>query len=317
MLNHTTAQMLMFFSFVSTLMNAHHTAQIGDIAMIHTTKHIESADGTSLFIQSWASTQHEQDRAIVAVVHGWNEHGGRYKNLVNALVPHGIRVMTVDLRGNGQSAGQRGHIEAWADYRHDVEAFLADIRAHHPTSPLFLYGHSMGGLVVLEAVLRAPNLPLRGVITSSPFLSEPNLPAVVKWLLRRLATIAPRLSLNPGAPTATISRDPSVVAAYIADPYAHNRTTPRTAVELERTQHWVQAHAMELHYPYLLFYGTADALVPPQMSEKLFEQVASADKTCHAYEGAYHETINDLCKDEVLADTRAWIEARASKEQSA
>lgn len=280
--------------------------------MNHTTKHIHSADGTSLFIQSWKSPDHERDKAIVAVVHGWNEHGGRYKNLVDALVPHGIHVITVDLRGNGQSAGQRGHIEAWADYRHDVGALVADILAHDATTPLFLYGHSMGGLAVLEYVLHEPNLPLQGVITSSPFLSEPNLPAVVKWLLRRLATIAPRLSLNPGAPTNTISRDPAVLVAYISDPYAHNSTTPRTAIELEQAQHWVQAHVHELKYPYLLFYGTADALVPPQMSEKLFEQVASNDKTRHAYEGAYHETINDLCKDEVLADTRAWIEARVS-----
>lgn len=280
--------------------------------MNHTTKHIPSADGTSLFIQSWNSTNHERDKAIVAVVHGWNEHGGRYKNLVDALVPHGIRVMTVDLRGNGQSDGQRGHIEEWADYRHDVEAFVADILATDPTTPLFLYGHSMGGLVVLEYVLQEPKLPLQGVITSSPFLSEPNLPAVMKWLLRRLATFAPRLSLNPGAPANTISRDPAVLLAYISDSYAHNSTTPRTAIELEQAQHWVQAHVHELKYPYLLFYGTADALVPPQMSEKLFERVASSDKTRHAYEGAYHETINDLCKDEVLADTRAWIEARVS-----
>jgi alpha-beta hydrolase superfamily lysophospholipase len=262
----------------------------------HRSEYLHSEDGTRLHVQSWLPAGGV--RAGVAIVHGWSDHGGRYGNVVEHLLPHGYAVYALDLRGHGLSDGQRGHIGAWDEYRQDVHTLVTRLEREQSGAPLFLMGHSMGGLTVMEYAIHHPTRRLNGLVASSPLLAEPNVPGVLKLAGRVLSRVAPSFSLNPGADAATISRDPAVVAAYERDPLVHARATPRFSTEMSAAQEFV-----------LLLYGSDDQLVPPHVSRAMFAQVGAADKTRHEYDGGYHELFNDFVKAQMLEDLLTWLDA--------
>ncbi|MEM6284578.1 MAG: lysophospholipase [Chloroflexota bacterium] len=276
--------------------------------MNHDSKTIRSADGTQLHTQWWLPD--DGLRAVVALVHGWSDHSGRYMNMVHKLVPMGIGVQGVDLRGHGRSAGQRGHINTWADFRADVIALLDDVEAHFGDVALFLYGHSMGGLIVMDYAIHHPDRPLKGLISSSPLLTPPNISPAYKTIARMLSRVAPSMSLNPGADPNTVSRDPAVVEKYSTDPLGHNRATPRLSVEMEITMGAVMANLDGIKYPFLLYYGTGDALVPAHVSQTILPSIGAEDRTRYEYADGYHELINDIIKEQVLDDVAGWLDAR-------
>lgn len=269
-------------------------------------RYFKGMDTTSLHYQSWQPDENEP-AAIVALVHGWSDHSGRYMNIVDHLVPHQFAIYALDLRGHGKSEGQRGHINSWDEYRNDIVTFVRLLNRLYPTTPIFLMGHSMGGLIVLDYIIHHPGTPLTGLIVSSPLISPPKVSPVIWQIGRLLSNIYPNLSLNPGSDPHTISRDLSVVDRYMNDPLVHQKGTPRTSTEIERTRKFVLANADAIELPFLMLYGEADGLIPPHFNTALFERVTSGDKTCHTYEGGYHETFNDICKDDVLADLLGWL----------
>lgn len=273
-----------------------------------TEKQISSLDGVSLYVQQWQPDT--PPRGVIAVIHGWSDHGGRYGNLVDALLPQGYAVHALDLRGHGHAAGQRGHIFHWREYRGDVMAFLNTVQAEHPDSPLFLFGHSLGGLIVMDYVIHHPDAPLSGIILSAPLLAEPNVPRGLVLLGKLLSRVWPTFSLSPGADPKTLSRDEGVVQRYIDDPLVHSLATPRFSTEMARTQASVLANLDAIQMPLLLIYGAADALVPPDVTRKMFNNLGATDKTQHEYPGGYHELLNDLDREVVTADILAWLSNR-------
>jgi len=275
--------------------------------MKHSEGTFESGD-VALYCQSWQPEG--EPRAALVIVHGLGEHGGRYGNLVDALVPRGYALHSFDLRGHGRSPGPRGHVDAWADFRNDLRTFVQRVAAQEAGRPLFLFGHSMGGLIVLEYVLHHPE-GMRGVIASAPGLSTEGLSPMMVRMARILSRLAPRLSLSSGLDATGISRDPAVVQAYQNDPLVHDRGTPRAAVEGGAAIAWTLAHAADLRLPLLIVHGTGDRLVPCAASRVFFEQVSSPDKTRLEYEGGYHELHNDLDRERVLNDIAAWLAERS------
>ena len=161
-----------------------------------------------LFWQTWLPDT--KPRAVVAIVHGFGEHSGRYGNVVNYLVPRGFAVAAYDLRGHGRSQGPRGLILSWDEYRDDTRLFLESVRPDSPGAPVFLYGHSLGGLIALDYVLHMPE-GLRGVIASGPVLGPPGVSPFLLMLARVLTVVTPRLSLDSGLDATALSRDPAVV----------------------------------------------------------------------------------------------------------
>ncbi|MFZ4814958.1 MAG: alpha/beta hydrolase [Phototrophicaceae bacterium] len=276
--------------------------------MQHTSEMIASNDGTRLYLQSWSPET--PPRAVVPFVHGWNDHSGRYMNLVNALIPAGFAAIGVDLRGNGKSEGQAGYINRWEEYRADITALLDTVSSRYPNVPQFLLGHSNGGLAVMDYVIHHPDRPLRGLLLSSPFLAEAKVSPIMSAAAKVLSSIAPRFSMNPGADVNTISRDPAVVQAYVNDPLLVSLATPRFATENTIARAFVLANLDAIQLPTLCMYGSADGLVPPQVTRDAFVKIGSQDKTRHEYEGSYHELINDLDKEKVLADIVVWLTAR-------
>lgn len=225
--------------------------------MEHTEGTFQGLAGLALRYQRWRPDAGL--KAAIAVVHGFGEHSGRYANLIGHFVPRGYSVSGYDLRGHGLSPGKRGAIRSWQEFREDTRAFFSHVAGLESGAPLFLYGHSMGGLIVLDLALHSPE-GMKGVISSGPALGKPGVSPLLLALSRVLSTIAPGLTLKTGLDATALSRDPSVVKAYQEDPLVHSLASARLGTELENTAKWVHAHAAELRVPLLIVHGEADRL---------------------------------------------------------
>ncbi len=262
--------------------------------------------GLELYYQRWRPAT-EPPRAVLAIVHGFGEHSGRYINVVNHLVPRGYAVYGFDHRGHGRSPGRRGYIKRWTEFRGDVRALVDMIKQREPERDIFLLGHSLGGLIVLEYALHYPE-GLAGVIASAPALGEVYVPAHLFLLSRILSRIWPGFSRSTGSDGSALSRDPAVVQAVREDLLRHNRGTARLGTEFTAAIRWTQAHAADLQIPLLILHGTADRVTAPEGSRIFFERVTFGDKARYEYEGGYHEPHNDIDAERVLTDVERWLE---------
>jgi len=279
--------------------------------MLHQEDHFSAHDGLELYEQRWLP---EPAAAVVVVVHGVNEHSGRYARLAAALNEQGYGVYAMDLRGHGKSAGERAMIRSFDEYLADLDVLLARVAAREPGKPLFLFGHSMGGAIVaLAAITRQPTLA--GVVLSAPAVRVggrvfPILRHLAAWISRLL----PKLRLvRVGC--RFICRDPQVVAQFESDPLVfHGRFPVRTGAEILRAAKQIQTHADALRLPLLIMHGTADVVTDAEGSRLLHLRAGSHDKTLHLYEGFYHELHSEPEKEHVIADLVAWLNQRRKAE---
>lgn len=263
-------------------------------------------DGLRLFARHWQSKG--PCRATVALVHGYAGHSGRYDHVAATFADLGVATYAFDLRGHGQSEGRRAYIDNFDRYLDDLELFLDEVRDQSP-GPLFLFGHSMGGLISLTFVLkRQPEL--QGLLLSAPAVEvNPDLAPVLRRFARVLGWIAPTLP-TVRSPQGAISRDPQVVADAEADPLNyHGRIPARTGAELLRVGEEARERLAELTMPFLILHGTDDRLATATWSRRLYEQAAAEDKTLRLYEGLYHETFNEPESERVLRDLHNWLAA--------
>ena len=278
-----------------------------------------AAAGGDLFLRRWSPDplQHTgtgerlrgSARGVVALVHGVHEHSGRYAWLAGQLMLRGLEVWAVDLRGHGQSAGLRGAVGAFDDFVDDLEVLLDRARAAADGRPLFLMGHSMGGLVVCRGVTAGRVGEIDGLVLSSPALAvaAPRLlqkaaPLVARWAPRFPAG---KLDLSQ------LAHDPAVARAYREDPL--NTVRPVAAAlgwEIMQAIRAVRADASAFTMPLYLFHGTADEIVPVEASEWLYAAAPSADKTFRRLEGLRHETFREAERETILADLGDWLVQR-------
>ena len=272
--------------------------------MKQTESTLSSADGTVLFCQSWKA---DQQKAVIALVHGFGEHSGRYNYLVDALVPQGISIYAVDLRGHGRSPGKRGHVNQWSEFDQDVAGLLQWVKKSEPDAPIFLMGHSMGGLIVLHYVEQHPE-GLKGIIASAPFLAAAKLSPLLSIASKVLLRIKPDMNISSGLDVSTISRDMQEVARYATDKLVHGLGTPKLDAESRAAIERTHANAGRIQLPILLYHGTGDRLVPIAGTRRLAGALTTADKTFIEYPEGAHESHNDLHRAQVFADIMKWIE---------
>lgn len=278
--------------------------------MAHYTGKFRGAGDLELFYQCWETDV--PNKANLLIIHGFGEHSGRYMNLVDHLVPRGYTVWGFDHRGHGRSPGQRGHINSWQEFREDVRSFVQMVREKEQRTPIFIFGHSLGGLIALEFALHYPE-GLKGVIASSPALAQVGVSPLLLALSKILSALCPRISINIKLNADFISRDKEVVRAYREDPLVHSLATPRLGPEMDKAKSWTMEHAQEWKLPLLILQGTADSLVSPEGSRIFFERVPIKDKKLIEYEGGYHESHNDLHSEQVMKDLEAWLEAHLAQ----
>ena len=227
------------------------------------------------------------------LVHGLGEHSGRYEHVGEFLAAHGVFVYALDHQGHGQSEGRRGWV---SDFRHlldDLETFHAQVAEAHPTLPLVLLGHSMGGLIVTAYLLEKKRLRPDLVVLSGPAL-------------------VPLLDPNDRSIDPTrLSKDPKVWEAYLSDPLIlRERVDPELFTRLFDGLSLLPGRAKELDMPLLLLHGGDDKLCSAEGARMYVEQSGSSDITVKIYPGGRHEMFNETEKEQVLADLWAWIDAR-------
>jgi alpha-beta hydrolase superfamily lysophospholipase len=275
--------------------------------MVHSEGTLVTPDAVTIYHQAWLPDG--EPKAVVLLLHGLAEHSGRYTNVATALTDAGYAVHALDHRGHGRSDGKRTYVRSYAEYQRDILQFRRAVEEQHPGLPLFVLGHSMGGNLAVGHVLDH-QAGVRGMALSAPALAPgPSLsPSKIK-LAKLLGRIAP--GLRPEALSAdAISRDPAVVAAYVADPLVFNgKVTAGVAAALLGAMEDFPPRYSELRLPVLLQHGTADALVDIAGTRQLEAGAVNASVTTHYYDGLYHEIFNEPEQEAVLADTIAWLDS--------
>ena len=267
-------------------------------------------DGLALHLHEWPApgTAH----GTVLIVHGLGEHIGRYAHVAARLNAAGWHVAGHDQRGHGASEGGRGVLAQADSLLRDLALVIDVVGAAHP-GPLVLLGHSMGGLVAARMVAGGLESPppawyrkVDALVLSSPALAA-DLGAAQKALLGVLGPLAPNFALGNGLQPAWVSRDPAVVAAYVADPLVHDRITPRLARFIVDAGAFVRAHAARWRVPTLLLWAGADRCVAPAGSAA-FAQAAPANVVkAQAFPGLFHEIFNEPEQAQVFAALAAWL----------
>lgn len=270
---------------------------------------ITGAEGTTLFLREWKPAARNV-KAVVCLVHGMGEHGDRYGHVAALFAEAGFALIALDQHGHGRSSGKRGHMLSLAAAVSDAALMIEAADKRHPGVPIFLYGHSMGGNVALNCVLRL-QLKVQGLILTSPWLRLAFKPhPAVEWIGRRLAFVMPALQQSTGLNPADLFRPGYDQAAPIVeDPLCHTKITLHTYKEIDDGGEWALANASALRIPLLLMHGTSDRVTSLEASSLLAARIG---KTCHfrRWEGGLHELHNDMEGDMVIKEIINWLEGQ-------
>jgi acylglycerol lipase len=261
------------------------------------------ADHSELYARSWRPIN---SLGVIVIVHGYAEHSGRYKWAALQLADRGFAVYTFDLRGHGKSSGLRNMVQSFDDYLTDLAAFLEKVKSEEPNKPLFLFGHSLGGAIAALFTIRYKPL-LSGLITSSAFLANRDIPGVLVQLVILLGRLMPRLP-TMFLDAETLSRDPEVVDIYKADLLIGSGTIgARTIAKVLKAIVEISNRMNEIELPLLVLHGTEDRSADIKGSRRIYAGVSSKDKSIKLYDGLYHELLNEPEKMEVLSDIDVWL----------
>lgn len=271
-------------------------------------------EGLEFYAKAWEPDGNP--KAAVALLHGLGEHVGRYAHVGAAFSQAGYALMGCDLRGHGRSGGRRGHAPSQEAYLQDVDLLLERVRTRYAGLPIFLYGHSLGAILVLVYGLRRKPR-LMGAIASAPALHSNLESQPVKVMLARiLGGLVPTLTVPSGLRTDTLSHDPQVEQDYLADPLVHDRATLGWGKIMLETNPWILKHAAEFPLPLLLVHGGADTVAYPSGSREV--AAALGDRaTLLVWENLYHETHNEPEKAKVIAEMIHWMDERLKKGKAA
>jgi acylglycerol lipase len=265
--------------------------------------------GLNLLIRSWRPER--TARGVVAIVPGFNSHSGYYSWVAEQLVADGLAVYAVDLRGRGKSDGERFFVEKVGDYLSDAETLVCLAKSREPGLPVFLLGHSAGGVVSCVYTLEHP-AELTGLICES-FAFQVPAPDFALAVLKGLSHLAPHAHVLR-LKNEDFSRDPNVVAAMNNDPLIANEVQPtQTVAALVRADERIKREFPLMTLPVFILHGTGDKATKPAGSQFFYDTVGSTDKTLKLYEGHYHDMLNDVGKEVVMADIKAWIDKRVPR----
>ena len=253
-------------------------------------------------------------RAVVAICHGVNSHGGQHAWTAERLAASGFAVYAVDLRGRGRSEGERFYVEDVNDYVADIGGVIAIAKQRHPGLPVYLLGHSAGGVTACVYTLDHQD-EIAGLICES-FAFQVPAPGFALTAIKALSHVAPRLGVLT-LKMRDFTRDPEALAVLEADPLTRDESQPAaTVAALVRADERLHESFGQITLPVLILHGTDDHATVCKGSEYFFEHAGSADKTLKIYDGHYHDLLNDIGKEEVMADVLGWIETRVPAKAS-
>lgn len=274
--------------------------------MVESNFTLTALNGQPLYGRVWSPAR---PKAVIALIHGLGEHSGRYTHVAAEFNHSGYAVLACDLPGHGKTAGPRGVTPPFDQLSESCAGLLAEAEQRYPGKPRFLYGHSLGGTIVLYYTIRR-NPQIAGVVSTSPALRLGGNPQRAKVAFGKLiGRLAPNIVMVNGLERQALSRDPQVVAAYADDPLVHDRVSARLGIGGIEAGAWLLAHAAEFpQVPLLLVHGTADRITSAAGTEE-FASRLKGDVILKLWPGLYHETHNEPEKTAVLCDNIAWLDA--------
>jgi alpha-beta hydrolase superfamily lysophospholipase len=275
---------------------------------------LEAVGSLSLYYQGWEA---DEPRAAILVVHGLAEHGGRYAEFGRRMAAFGLSTYALDLRGHGLSDGRRGHADRFELLLQDVDRFRREITGITDGSlPLFLLGHSMGGLIAARYIEEYDS-SFAGAIITAPWLATampiPRWKVVAASMLNKLL---PALPIDAGIDEKLLSHDQSVVASYRDDPLVHGRITPRLFAEAGMAMGLVMQRSERIRMPLLLMLAGDDRVVDTHKSEAFARSLRSPDVTIRILDDYYHEVLNDHDRAIATNQIRDWVFARLPERQN-
>lgn len=274
--------------------------------MEHIEGNFKGVRNFNIYYQGWLPD--EDVKAVLLVIHGLGEHSGRYMNVVDHFVPLGYAVYGLDHIGHGKSEGMREFVDQFDDFTDTLTIFYRLVTEWQADKPIFILGHSMGGLITSYYLLDHQS-DFKGAVISAPTVTVgDSVSQVTITMSKVLSRLAPKMGLL-ALEVDDLSRDPEVVQAYINDPLVfHGKTTARLGAELLSAMLRVTAEASNITLPIIIVQGAEDSLVDPSGAQMLYDLASSKDKTLKIYDGLYHEVFNEPERDMVLKDVENWLE---------
>ncbi|KAG4136726.1 hypothetical protein ERO13_D07G025400v2 [Gossypium hirsutum] len=266
----------------------------------------------ALFCRSWFPVTDEL-KGILIIIHGLNEHSGRYVQFAKQLTSCKFGVYAMDWTGHGGSDGLHGYVPSLDHVVADTGAFLEKIKSENPGVPLFLFGHSTGGALVLKAA-SYPYIEemLEGIVMTAPALHVKPAHPVIAVLAPLFSLVVPKFQFKGankrGIP---VSRDPAAMLAKYSDPLVY--TGPirvRTGHEILCISSYLMRNFKFVTVPFFVLHGTADKVTDPLASQDLYNEAASKVKDIKLYEGFLHDLLFEPEREEIGQDIINWMEKR-------
>lgn len=277
---------------------------------------VEESDGKfegvgdlHLYYRAWESPR---AKAGLIIVHGLSDHSARFTGLGQRMAGSGINVYAFDLRGHGVSEGRRGHSDRFDYYLQDLDRFRREVECLTAGNiPLFILGHSMGGLITLRYI-EEYDVALRGAVLTSPWLATG--PSIPRWKTVGagvLNKLLPSLPIDAGIDPEYISHDPIIVSQYREDPLVHRKITPRLFMEASTAMGLVLSRSDRIRVPLLFLLAGDDQIVDTRKSEAFAHSLVAPDVTIRVLPNYYHEVLNDFDRAQAVKEIRDWILGRS------
>lgn len=273
--------------------------------MPHSEFTLQAQSGIKIFGQSWLPDT--DVRACILQVHGLGEHSGRYAHVAAFMNAAGIGFYGFDHHGHGKTGGKRGHIPNFEALMQEIDLMMAKIQENHPGKPVFLYGHSWGGNIALNYILRRkPQIP--AAIITDPWLRLPTAPPAIKVILAKImVNIIPSFSENSGLKSSDLSTDPAVAKAYDADPLVHGKISAKTFLESSAAAEFALTNAGKNTIPLLMMHGKEDAITSVKGTQEFYGNAGGLNQM-KLWEGMKHEIHNEVQQTLVHEAMLKWVE---------
>jgi len=273
---------------------------------VHDEAGFEGGGGVHLFYRFYKPKEYKN---VIIYVHGLGDHSGRYVYPIEHLIDRGIAFYGLDLRGHGKSGGRRGHVNGFSQYIDDLKTFINIVRKREGTDKaLFLFGHSMGGLIAARLVEEYPEM-VRGLMLSSAAL-EPNRepPPMTARMGVFISKHVPKFTMTNEIDPIFLSHDKTVIKRFTEDELVHNKISARLLTEMAQAMKTVFEKAPEVRIPVLVMHAGDDHLISLNGSRRFFQELGSEDKRLIMFEGFYHDLVNEIDRVQVFQEMEAWIE---------
>lgn len=269
-----------------------------------------SFDGMKLSGYLWEP--HSTPKAVISLIHGYGEYSHRYDDWAGRFTDKGFVVHALDYRGHGKSDGRRGHIKSFDDFLKDVEVLVKESKKLYPNIPNFIYGHSLGGNIVTNYILKQNN-QFAGAVISSPWYKLSFDPSVlILTLARVMRRVYPKFTQNANLDVKALSHDKKIVDDYINDPLVHEKISTRMFFEIYNAGLWVLKSTDKLNIPVLMQHGTGDHITSYHATKEFAEKAKEQNKdvTYKEWPELYHELHNEFEKEEIFKFVINWIESK-------